>query len=198
MKQHLIGIILASIGFTLLYSGPAYAAENVEKSVKEFVSEELPTVSEESLSVDVEFTTVDRTLDVLIALLFIGLLLGMGFWLKKSLWNELRPVVFTSVCLGVLMFTAVNPLFWELKGVSVDTDGLTLHRYTLSDLTIAWEDVESVEWNEGHAFPTVTDDTSLRFISKNGEEYDIPRFVPQADELAVFALKRLQLQGPPK
>ena len=180
---------------TILTTNPSHAAQNVDASVKEFVAGELPSVSNESISVDVEFSTTDRVFDVLIGLIIIGLLLGLGFWLKAALWDQLRPVVFTSACLGALMFPVVNPLFWELKGVSVDSEGLTLHRHTLSDMTVAWKDVERVEWNEGQSFPTVTDDGSLRFIHKEGEYYDIPRFVPQSEQLAAFALKRLQHEG---
>ena len=38
----------------------------------------------------------------------------------------------------------------------------------------------------GSAFPAFTDDRMLRLIDRNGDEYDVPRFVEGAPEIAAF------------
>lgn len=150
----------------------------------EFVGVALPAVPALPYSTQVATLSPDRFLDVALVLVVCAALYGLGYVIRESALPSFSPTVFASVCLGVLMFTAVNPVFWKLQGVTVDDEGLVCEYWSGADRRIAWSDVAEVRVDEGGIFPVFTDDRALVLTDANGDEYPIPGMLPGAAEVA--------------
>ncbi len=156
----------------------------------------LPAPPELPLTVEQDFTSLARLADVGILLVVLAALLGAGFLLRGAL-PRLRPAVLAAGAVAILMWTAVNPLFWQLASVTVDAGGLTVHRYTVSHLRIEWDAVREVRVTPGEPLPLAQDDRSLRLLDAGGEHVDVPRFLPRSAEVAAAVLAALGERSPP-
>lgn len=154
-------------------------------AAREFVGEALPAASDAAVTGEVDFSSLTRLADLSLA---VGVCVGLYFigrLIHRSL-PKVRPAVFASATLAILMFTTINTAWYQVASVSVDAEGLTIMRYSVSDLHITWGDVKSVEVVGGSAFPAFADDRMLRLTGGDGDTYDIPRYVDRAPEIAAF------------
>ena len=172
-------------------------AEQARAAALQFVggAEQLPPPPALPLIVQPDFAAGARIGDVLILLGLVGLLLGVGF-LLRSVLTRVRPEVFTAGVMAVLLFTVINPLFWQLATVTADSTGVQVARYSASDLQVRWEDLREVRVEGGDLFPIVQDDTALRLVGAGGEHVDIPRYLAGAPALAAAVVAAIEGRSP--
>ena len=135
------------------------------------------------LSASLHPLAVERVLDALVLVAIAVGLVGLGHALRASEWPRLRPAVFASGALAVVLYGAVNPAFWRVAAVRVDRDGVTLLRYATSDRRVRWRDVTAVSVRRGAPLPVFQDDRALRLTPRSGAPLDIPRFVPGVERV---------------
>jgi len=157
---------------------------------------QLPGAPSLPLVVRPEMSSGERIADVGALLAAVGLLLGAGFVIRSAL-PEIRPAVFAAVGLAVLMWSSVNPLFWQLASVTVDAEGVSMTRHSADDLRIAWTDLRQVELDGGKALPYFQDDRALRLVDAQGLQLDIPRYLPEAPALAAAVVAALEGRAGP-
>lgn len=143
----------------------------------------------------IDATAPERVWDVLLGLGVLALLYGVGMLIRGSGRPGVRPWVFAAATLGLLMFTVVDPLFWQLKGVEADESGLTVLRYSASDQHLDWKEVRGVRVDEGSPFPVFSDDTALVLDGPEGEALRVPRLLPGSKEVARLVLDRAGAGG---
>jgi len=154
-------------------------------AAEEFLGHGLPSAPDLPYTTGVVSLSSDRVLDGLLVLSVIAMLYAVGLAIRKAQWvPRFRPVVFTLVCLGVLMFTTVNPLFWQLQSVTAKDDGLSFSFWSGEEEHIAWDDVASVYVDEGRPFPRFLDDSALVLVDTKGETFSLPAFLPGSDRVA--------------
>jgi hypothetical protein len=151
----------------------------------------LPSTVTPAFEAAVAFQTMDRLLDMMIALGVILAIYLLGLALRRTAFPTLRPPVFASTVLAIPMLFAVNMDFYDVHRVSVDRAGITTHRYMSPDEHIRWAEVTDVQVVDGALFPVVTDDRALRFVTDDGTESHVPRYLPRADAVAAYALAQL-------
>lgn len=173
-------------------------AETAKTIIQDYVggAQKIPPIPTLPFSVTPDFAAADRIVDVAILLGLIGALLGLGYLIRSAL-PQTRPHVVAACVLAVLMFTAVNPLFWRLAAVGVDNQGITVERHSAEDLHMKWVDVREVRIQDGNIFPCVQDDTALRLIDAQGQHIDIPRYLRRSPEVAAAVLAALSKQASP-
>jgi hypothetical protein len=154
-------------------------------------ADQLPPPPSLPLTIHPDFAAGARIADVAILLGIIGLLFAVGRLLQTAV-PQVRPVVFAASVMGVLMFTVINPLFWQLASVTVDETGVVVARYTVGDLRLDWADLTEVGVDEGAPLPYVQDDRALRLVDAQGGYVDIPRYLPRAAELAAAVVAAVE------
>ncbi len=140
---------------------------------------------------------VERVLDALVLVAIAVALVGLGRALRASAWPRLRPTVFASGALALVLYGAVNPAFWRVAAVRVDRDGVTLLRYAASDLRVPWDDVVEVSVVPGAPLPVFQDDRALRLRPRRGPPLDIPRFLPGVERVLAAIPALLAAHQPP-
>ena len=126
----------------------------------------------------------ERALDGFVVLGCAAVLYGLGWALRRFAMPNFRPLVFALVGMGALVFIGVNPILWEIAGVTVDEDGLTCQYWTGESRAIAWEQVTEVTVEDGALFPMFLDDTTL-VVRGQEDACAIPAFLPGSAEVAV-------------
>jgi len=157
--------------------------------VRTFLAELDPVSAPGALPLELEVVAMTgaRALDVLLFLAFIGLVFGLGAWLRAAALPRLRPVVLTACVLAAVMFFAFSSTFWQLSGIALDEDGVTMKRHVQSDVRLAWDEIHTIRFDSGRLFPLVMDDASLVLADAEGDRaVVIPRFLPGAAEAAAW------------
>ena len=126
----------------------------------------------------------ERALDGFVVLGCAAALYGLGWALREFAMPNFRPLVFALVGMGALVFIGVNPILWEIAGVTVDEDALTCHYWTGESRSIPWGEVTDVTVDEGALFPMFLDDTTL-VVGSEENVCAIPAFLPGSAEVAV-------------
>ncbi|GMV43928.1 MAG: hypothetical protein AMXMBFR64_56440 [Myxococcales bacterium] len=158
------------------------------RALVEFAGGAAPAAGD--LVVEAEALSLERLADVALGLAVIGAVWGVGRLLRSGA-PGLRPVVFASAVTGLLMLTVVNPLFWELAGVTVD-QRVTVRRFMLADRSVDLCDLAAARIEPGELFPAVSDDTTLVLVGRSGERVELPRFAPRSAEVAATIVARLE------
>jgi len=158
-------------------------------ALEAFVGGALPPPPTLPFSAPVEAAAVSRMLDSGLVLGLMAAILGIGR-LALGTWKDTRPMLATAVILGILMWTVVNPAFWEVEKVTADQTGVTVVHYQGEDPHIAWADIKDIRLAEGMAFPVFTDDRTLVLVNANGGSVAVPRFATGAEEIAALISAR--------
>ncbi len=153
-------------------------------AAEEFLGHALPSPPDLPFTTGMVALNPDRLMDGVLVLIVIGTLYGSGWAIRRSLVSRFRPAVFTLACLAALMFTVVNPLFWELQSVTVMDEGLTCSFWSGEEQHIAWDDLASVHVDQGRPFPRFMDDSALVLLDSAGQAFPVPAFLPGSDQVA--------------
>ena len=149
----------------------------------------------DEVAIEADHAAGSRVADVIFGLAFIGILYLLGWGIQKLALEQVKPWIFASVCLGILMFTAVNPIWWQFAGLKMDESGVEVTRNAASDTQVTWDDLTEVRVEDGKAFPVFTDDTMLVLVAGD-DEVRIPRYVPNAEAVAAYVLAHLPNSAP--
>jgi hypothetical protein len=164
-------------------------------AVAEFLSG-LPSAEATSvvlpLRLEVDAMAGNRVADVALLLGLIGVFWALGHLFRSAGMPRLRPFVFASGLTGILLLFFTNTAFWMVKGLEVDDTKITLTTHLGSDQTLAWADLEAVEFDSGKLFPAFSDDASLVLIGPDDHALHVPRFIPGVERAIRAASSHLQ------